>query len=141
MYLLDTNVLSELRKSSAGTINVNVSAWAANVTVDSQFLSVIALLEVELGTLQMERKDPRQGALLRGWLENIVLPQFTGRILGVDLQVAQRAAALHVPDPCSYRDSLIAATALVHGLTVVTRNVRHFVRTGVRLLNPWNAQV
>jgi len=85
----------------------------------------------------MERRDPRQGALLRSWLKDQVLPNFGSRILVVDSAVAMKSAALHVPNPMSYRDGFIAATALVHGLTVVTRNVRDFQSTGVQLLNPW----
>jgi hypothetical protein len=87
----------------------------------------------------MERRDSRQGAMLRAWLENRILPQFEGRILSVDLLVAQRCATLHVPDPKDDRDSLIAATALVHGMTVVTRNVSDFASCGVKILNPWEA--
>jgi predicted nucleic acid-binding protein len=95
-------------------------------------------MELEQGILSMERRDARQGAMLRAWLERQILVEFDGRVLLVDLQVAKRCAALHVPNPCSYRDSLIAATALVHGMTVVSRNVSHFARTDVAVLNPWD---
>jgi len=101
-------------------------------------LSAISVLELERGTLLMERRDPAQGAMLRSWMENLVMPSFAGRILPVDTPVALRCAALHVPDPKSYRDALIAATALVHGMTVVTRNVSDFEPSGVAVLNPWN---
>lgn len=87
----------------------------------------------------MERRDQHQGRILRAWLEGHVLPPFAGRILAIDTAVAQRYAALHVPDPCSDRDALIAATALVHGMTVVTRNVSHFQAVGVPILNPWQS--
>ena len=137
MYLLDTNVISELRKLYTGRTNLRVRAWAGGVAASSQFLSAITIMELELGALQMERKDSRQGALLRSWIERIILPGFEGRILNVDALTARRCAALHVPDPCSYRDALIAATALVHSMTVVTRDVSHFERTGVAILNPW----
>ena len=137
MYLLDTNVVSELRKVDAGTADPKVKSWAKAIDVESTFLSVITVLELEQGTLSMERRDPRQGIMLRAWMENMVLPDFAGRILPIDLSIARKCAALHVPDPFSYRDSLIAATALVHGMTVVTRNTAHFQRTGVALLNPW----
>jgi hypothetical protein len=103
------------------------------------FLSSVCILEMELGTLMMERRDAMQGAILRAWLEDFVLPSFAERILVVDTPVALRGAALQVPNPRSYRDVLIAATALVHGMTVVTRNVKDFKDTGVALLNPWIA--
>ena len=103
------------------------------------FLSSITVLELERGTLLMERRDASQGAMLRSWLEDHVLPAFADRILPVDTLVALRCAALHVPNPRSYRDSLIAATAMVHGMTVVTRNISDYEATGVALLNPWEA--
>jgi predicted nucleic acid-binding protein len=139
MYLLDTNVISEFRKASIGKADRQVAAWANSVSMESIFLSSICILEMELGTLLMERRDARQGAILRAWLEGFVLPSFAGRILVVDIPVALRGAALQVPNPRSYRDALIAATALVHGMTVVTRNVKDFKDTGVALLNPWQA--
>jgi hypothetical protein len=139
MYLLDTNVASELRKVDVGTADPHVKAWSDNLDAEAAFLSVITVLELEQGTLLMERRDSRQGAMLRAWLENRILPQFEGRILSVDLLVAQRCATLHVPDPKDDRDSLIAATALVHGMTVVTRNVSDFAPCGVKILNPWDA--
>lgn len=139
MYLLDTNVASELRKVDAGTADPHVKAWSDQLDAEVAFLSVITVLELEQGILLMERRDSRQGAMLRAWLENRILPQFQGRILSVDLQVAQQCAALHVPDPKDDRDSLIAATALVHGMIVVTRNVSHFAQCGVRIFNPWEA--
>lgn len=142
MYLVDTNVVSELRKPSASrgksnTVDRNVLAWSNSVPAASQFLSVISILELEIGALLMERRDPRQGAILRSWLQNHVLPTFDGRILPVDTAIARKCAALHVPNPHSQRDALIAATALVHGMTVVTRNISDFKSTGVSLLNPW----
>jgi toxin FitB len=140
MYLLDTNVVSELRLVSTRSVDPRVKEWAGSVATESNFLSVITVLELEQGTLLMERRDRRQGAALRAWLEETVLPDFAERILPVDLHVAVRTAALHVPDPCSDRDSLIAATALVHGMTLVTRNTADFERTGVQLLNPWVSQ-
>jgi hypothetical protein len=135
MYLLDTNVVSELRKARSG--NAKVIAWAQSVSTSSLFLSVITVLELETGILLMERRDPAQGRVLRVWLESHVLPAFMGRILPVDVPVAQCCAKLHVPDPRSDRDALIAATGLVHGMTVITRNIADFQATGVTLLNPW----
>jgi len=116
---------------------VRVAAWDAGVPACMQFVSAVTILELETGVLRMERRDARQGAVLRGWLETAVLPGFAGRILPFDLAAARRCAVLQVPDPKPERDSYIAATALVHGLTVVTRNVGDFGGTGVKLLNPW----
>ena len=137
MYLLDTNVVSELRKVNAGKADRGVKAWSGTVDAASMFLSAITVLELELGALLMERRDRKQGAVLRSWLDGQILTSFASRILVVDTPVAQNAAALQVPNPRPYRDALIAATALVHRLTVVTRNVRDFKSTGVSLLNPW----
>ena len=137
MYLLDTNVVSELRKAKSGKADAKVIAWAASVSASSLFLSVVTVLELETGILLIERRDAAQGRVLRGWLEGQVLPAFMGRIFPVGVPVAQCCAKLHVPDPKSDRDVLIAATALVHGMTVITRNVADFQAAGVELLNPW----
>jgi len=137
MFLLDTNVVSELRKVKAGKADRHVAAWAARVPVSSLFVSAITILELETGVLLVLRRDPRQGALLRAWLDLQVLPAFCDRVLPVDTAVAQRCAALHVPDPRSERDALIAATAIVHHMTMVTRNVTDFAALGAGLLNPW----
>ena len=131
MYLLDTNVVSELRKAKSGKADVNVVAWASSVSSASLFISVITILELEIGVLLVERRDPAQGAVLRAWLNAHVLPAFSGRTLFVDTAVAQRCARLHVPDPKSDRDAIIAATALVHGMTIVSRNVEDYKLTGV----------
>jgi hypothetical protein len=139
MYLLDTNVVSELRKGKTGKVDRNVSAWAKGVSVPTLFLSAISILELEIGILLIERRDRSQGAILRSWMEDHVLPTFNGRILAVDTPVARRCAGLHVPTPRSNRDSIIAATAIVHGMTVVTRNVSDFESTGVAIINPWHA--
>jgi len=136
MYLLDTNVISELRKPQADR---NVQAWARSVAAPSLYISAITILELETGVLRFERKDPSQGGRLRAWLDNHVLPAFAGRILAVDRAVALHCARLHVPDRSNECDALIAATALTHGLTVVTRNVADFEASGVTLLNPWVA--
>ena len=136
-YLLDTNVVSELRKSKTRKIDRNVYNWAKSIPANSMFLSVVSLLELELGVQLVERRDKAQGTILRSWLERRVLPAFSDRILAVDVPVALKAASLHVPNPGSHRDVIIAATALVHGMTMVTRKVADFERTGVTLLNPW----
>jgi len=137
MYLLDTNVVAELRKAKAGKADRKVTAWAESVMPSGLFLSAITVLELELGVLLMERRDHAQGAMLRSWMDGHVLPAFAGRILPIDAPVARRCAQLHVPDPKSERDAFIAATALIHGMTVVTRNVGDFTSTDSAVLNPW----
>lgn len=142
MYLLDTNVVSEMRKALIPEhrglrIDPNVKSWIESVPSYLLYLSVVVILELETGFLLLERRDPIQSAVFRSWVRDNVIPEFEGRILPVDLPVAQRCAMLQGPNPVSYGDSLIAATALVHGMTVVTRNVRDFESAGVRILNPW----
>ncbi len=139
MYVLDTNVLSELRKVRLGRADANVAAWAESVDAADLFVSAITIMELELGVLSIERRDATQGAMLRSWLEQQVLPEFSGRTLPIDTAVAQRCARLHVPDKRGERDALIAATALVHGMAVVTRNVADFTPTGVTIVNPWES--
>lgn len=140
MYLLDTNVVSELRKAKAGKADRHVVAWAGSVPAGSLYLSAITVLELEMGVLQIERRDRAQGSLIRAWLDEQVMPAFAGRILAVDAQVALRCARLHVPNRLAERDALIAATALVHGMTVVTRNVADFSAAKVPLIDPWSGQ-
>ena len=134
-YLLDTNVVSELRKRTA---DAHVARWADGIPKREAFLSVVTIREIEAGVLLVERRDERQGRLLRRWLETDVIAGYAARILPVDLPVARRAAALHVPDPRPERDALIAATALVHGLTVATRNQSDFAPMQVTVVNPWD---
>jgi len=136
MYVLDTNVISELRKGEKAEPRVRM--WAQAVPTASVYLSVVSVLELEIGTLLVERRDRKQGAILRAWIDGHVLPSFFGRILAIDTAVAQRCASLHVPNPRSDRDGLIAATALVHGMTVATRNESDFQATGVAVVNPWH---
>jgi hypothetical protein len=138
MFLLDTNVVSELRKIRLGKADSNVAAWADSTDAADLYLSVITIQELEIGVLLAERRDPAQGAIFRAWLNSHVLPAFSGRILAVDTAVALRSAQLHVPDQRPVRDGLIAAIALVHGMTIVTRNVADFEPTGVPILNPWS---
>jgi len=139
MFLLDSNVVSELRKIRTGRADKNVAKWADSVDSVDLYLSAMTVQELETGVLLAEWRDPPQGAIFRIWFESHVLPAFAGRILAVDAAVAKRSAALHVPNPRPVIDSLIAATALVHGMTVVTRNVDDFQLSGVSLLNPWEA--
>lgn len=137
MFLLDTNVVSELRKICLGKADKNVAIWAEGLETVSLYLSAITVQELEIGVLLAERRDPVQGKVFRTWLENQVLPTFEGRILPVDSAVARRSASLHVPNPRPFRDSLIAATALVHRMTLATRNIADFKASGVNLVNPW----
>jgi len=140
VFLLDTNVVSELRKAAAGKADAQVMHWLAGNAASALHISVITIEELEIGTLRMERRDLVQGRLLRRWLEDHVMPTFAGRILPLDLAIARRSAELQVPDPLPIRDAYIAATALVHGLTVVSRNVRDFAACGAQVINPWDAR-
>ena len=138
MFVLDTNVVSELRKALTGKADACVSEWAAGVASSSLFVSAITMHDLEHGVLLAERSDPEKGVVLRQWLDHSVTAAFHLRILAVDDTVAKRAASLHIPDPAPFRDALIGATALVHGMTVVTRNTRDFTRfEGLDVLNPW----
>lgn len=139
MFLLDTNVISELRKVRAGKADPNVVAWTEAVDAADLYVSAITLMELELGVLRLERKDTAQGALLRTWMNMHVLPEFAERSLPIDATVALRCATLHIPNPCPARDAYIAATSLVHSMTLVTRNVTDFQPTGVPIVNPWQA--
>ncbi|WP_349828187.1 type II toxin-antitoxin system VapC family toxin [Brevibacterium litoralis] len=137
-HLLDTNVISELRKNTT-RIDPAVASWASTLDVELQFLSAVTVFELELGIRRIERRDERQAAVLWRWFDSAVLDAFAGRILPVDLTVARTASRLHVPDPRPERDAFIAATALAHGLTVATRNVADFGPTGVATVNPWDS--
>lgn len=136
MFLLDTNVVSELRKGKSKA-DPQVVAWSDSTPAATRYLSAISILELEIGVISMARRDGAQAAMLRSWLDERVLPAFAGRILPVDQTVAQYCARLHVPDPRPERDALIAATAIIHGMPLVTRNVRDFASLGVTLINPW----
>ena len=136
-YLLDTNVIYEMRKVQRA--HPSVRRWAGSVDAREMYLSVITVFESEMGILQLARKDKRQAQILHSWLHTRILPALADRILPMDASMALIGARFHVPNPCSLRDSFIAAAALVHGMTVVTRNVADFEPTGVAVLNPWNA--
>ncbi len=138
MYLLDTNVISESRKVNAGRANAGVANWTTMTSKADMFVSVITLMEIEQGILQLNRKDKRQSILLRDWFENTVKPSFADRIFDVDQHIASLCASLHVPDKRPANDALIASTAIVHDLTLVTRNVTDFVDMPVRVFNPFN---
>lgn len=135
MHLLDTNVISELRRGKANA-SANVLGWAAATQASSMYLSTITVLELELGVLRLERKTPPQGAALRAWADG-VRAAFGGRILAFTEEAALLCARMHAPDPKADRDAMIAATARLHGFTVVTRNTADFAGTGVQLFNPW----
>lgn len=137
MYILDTNVVSELRKVYPGKAHPNVIHWFSSINAADVFLSVITLQELEIGVRLLERKDPSQGEILRTWLEGYVIPVFNGNMLEVSREVAIASAQYYVPDPRPTRDALIAATAEVHKMTVVTRNTADFEPMGVKILNPW----
>ncbi len=137
-YLLDTNVISELRKSP-GRVDARAASWGASLAATDQFLSVVTVFELELGLLLIERRDATTGHMLRRWFDEVVLGDFGDRTFVVDREIARTAARLHVPDPRPERDALIAATAIVHGLTVATRNVADFAPMGVPVVDPWES--
>ncbi len=138
MYLLDTNVISELRKAGSGKADPRVVSWLSEQDAASLFISAVTLMELDLGILLVERRDPAQGARLRSWMDDYVLPEFADRTVPVEKAVALRCSRLHVPDPRPERDAFIAASALVHGMRIVTRNVVDFEPMGVTIINPWN---
>jgi hypothetical protein len=135
MYLVDTNVVSELRKGRRA--DSDVVRWARVTPLSDLYLSVVSAMELEIGVLLMERRDPSQGAALRRWLESDVLRRFGDRLLPIDLAVARACAGLQARGPWSRNDAYIGATAMVHGLTVVTRNITDFSPLGVAVFNPW----
>lgn len=140
MYLVDTNVISEFRKILIGKADQNVSAWAKDKRTSTLFLSAMTCFELEYGALLLERRDVRQGRVLRSWLDHQIRVVFAGRILPVDAMIARLSASLHVPDPRPERDAMIAATGLIHRMTVVTRDIADFKSMGVPVINPWEPQ-
>lgn len=137
MFVLDTNVVSELRNGKPHP-SAEVRAWAAGQASSKLFLSAVSILELEMGIQALERRMPPQGGALRAWLAGVRVA-FAGRILPFTENTAPLCASMHVPNPCSERDAMIAATAMEHGFAVVTRNVSDFAATGVALVNPWRA--
>ncbi len=140
MFLLDTNVISELRKVGDGRADARVTAWVSGRDASSFYISALTLMELEIGILRIERRDAVQGERLRTWMDRYVLPEFLERTLPVDAAVALRCARLHVPDPRAERDALIEATAIAHGMAVVTGNVVDFETTGAEVIDPWAEQ-
>lgn len=137
MYLLDTNVLSEIRKIRKGIADPGVRKWAEDCPKALMYISAITLLELERGTVGMEAKDAAQGAVYRRWLEEVIKPEFHGKILPIDAEIAVLCAKMHVPDRRGFADSLIAATAVRHNMQVVTRNEKDFAHLGARVFNPF----
>jgi len=134
-YLIDTNVLSEARKPTGDD---SVKAWLRRQIPEDLAISVITVLEIDIGIQRLHRHDPMTAEVLQKWLDERVLTAFTGRILPLDLGCVHHVASLHVPDPAPDHDAIIAGTALAHGLIVATRNTKDFTRTGVRVINPWS---
>jgi predicted nucleic acid-binding protein len=140
MFLLDTNVVSEIRKIAVGRANPALERWAKDLDGAAAFVSVITLHELEHGVLLAERRDPDGAEPLRQWLDTDVRDAFADRVLSIDQAVAKVAASLHVPDPAPINDAYIAATAMVHNLTMVTRNLADFTRfPGLEVINPWDS--
>ncbi|MBR6027033.1 MAG: type II toxin-antitoxin system VapC family toxin [Neisseriaceae bacterium] len=137
MYLLDTNIISEIRKINSGNANIGVKKWAENNNKDLTFISVISLFELEKSVLNLEQKDPQQGKTYRQWLDNIVKPTFVNRILSITPQTVLICAKMHIPDKKSLTDSLIAATAIENNLTIITRNEKDFANKGANVFNPF----
>jgi toxin FitB len=133
-WLVDTNVLSELRK--ADRCDPQVARWAESAAPEALFTSVLVLGEIRRGIERLRRSDPRQAKVLSRWLDQVRLA-FAGRILEVTEQIAEEWGRQDVPDPKPVIDGLLAATAKVHGLTLVTRNAADFTPTGVQVLNPF----
>lgn len=140
MYILDSNIISELRKIALNRANHSVIQWFSRIPHEQLYLSAITVMELNIGILRLERRDPAQAKPLRQWFEQYVLPEFSDRTVAVDSEIALCCSQLHVPNPHSERDALIAATAMVHDMTVVTRNIKDFKTTGVSLINPFDTQ-
>lgn len=138
MYVLDTNIVSEIRKIKTGKADPGVAAWTRQVATGLTYISAITIQELEHGVLLAERRDPTAGTILRSWLDNDVYKAFEQRILPIYAKVARLAAALHVPNPAPFNDALIAATAIANGMAVVTRNASDYERFNqLQVLNPW----
>ncbi|MBP2449125.1 putative nucleic acid-binding protein [Rhizobium leguminosarum] len=136
--MLDTNVVSELRKATSGKADPNVVVWNETVDPAETFISSVVLHELEIGVRLVEHNDAAAGKVLRNWLENTVLTAFSGRILPLDQVAAVQTAQWHVPNPKPINDAYIAATAFTRRMTLVTRNIKDFEGIGVALVNPWN---
>jgi len=138
MFLLDTNVVSDMRKVGKRSEFRTLGEWVSAQENSTLFISSITQFELELGVQRMERRDPKQGNQLRQWLSVRVAKAFDGRVLPFDIDATKICASFHVPDPASYRDAFIAAIAATHHLTIVTRNTRDFKPMGVACLDPYD---
>lgn len=137
MFVLDTNVISEIRKKDSGKAAASVVRWVDSALPETRFLCSITIMEIEMGILSLDRRDGRQASLLRQWLSDQVLPSFPNRILPIDETAALACAKMMVPKTRPLRDALIAATAQINDFTLVTRNTKDFSGLPVRTLNPW----
>ncbi|MCY6412791.1 type II toxin-antitoxin system VapC family toxin [Acinetobacter sp. VNH17] len=139
MYLLDTNILSQIRKIHHPHCPNAFKHWFETTDLSLCYLSVITIFEIEQGILRKEHIDPIQGHLLRTWFEQKIQSEFKDRVLELNMTIALKTAQLHVPNPASLTDSMIGATALQHNLTLITRNTKDFQSFGVKLFNPFEA--
>lgn len=137
MYLLDTNIISELKKLDSGKIHPQVQRWAYSINLMQTKISVVSIIEIRMGILSLARKDQAQAASLDNWFTNRLLPAYRTRTLSVDTEVALICAQLHIPAKRPINDAYIAATAIAHNLTLVTRNVRDFQGLPLMLENPF----
>jgi predicted nucleic acid-binding protein len=135
MFLLDTNVVSALR--NPGDADKNLVAWANSQQVFNLYVSSISIMELKLAILEKRKVDPAAGEALNDWLQTQVLQGFKGRLVAFDAEMAEYCAALHVPNPKSERDAMIAATCLVNNMTLVTKTPSDFKHIKIQAINPW----
>ena len=137
MYLLDTNIISELKKLDSGKIHPQVQRWAYSINLMQTKISVVSITEIRTGILSLTRKDQAQAASLDNWFTNRLLPAYRTRTLSVDTEVALICAQLHIPAKRPINDAYIAATAIAHKLKLVTRNIQDFQGMPITLENPF----
>jgi len=140
MYLLDTNVVSEIRKIRQNKTNQNVVAWLSRVQKESLYTNAVVLMEIERGILRLENIDPQQADRFKNWYHSAVKPMFHERILPIDEATATVCSRLHVPDLSPENDAWVAASAIQYDLTLVTRNTRDFGHSNLRVLNPFDSK-
>ena len=137
MYLLDTNIISELKKLDSGKIHPQVQRWAYSINLMQTKISVVSITEIRTGILSLARKDQAQAASLDNWFTNRLLPAYRTKTLPVDAKVALIYAQLNVPNKRPINDAYIAATAIAHKLKLVTRNIQDFQGIPITLENPF----